>query len=125
MKKLILILGLLLLPTISHSWEFNRNPDRFPSVGFNFSTSRLDGHRIEDSHPAAPLTRIDRGDQSLNLSSAGLDLRLPLSNDLTFSLGYDHLESSAKYLRDPDIYKESVDLSGYDVKASLRLYFNK
>lgn len=125
MKKLILVLGLLLLPTISHSWEFNRNPDRFPSLGFNASTSKLEGHRIEDSHPAHPLTRIDGGPESLNLSAVGADVRLPLSQDLTFSLAYDHLESSSKFRREPDIFKESTELSGYNVKASVRLYFNK
>lgn len=125
MKKFLIVVGTILIASVSHAWEFNRNPDRFPSFGFNTDFTNMDGHRIEDSHPSEPLQRIDKGPQSLESTRVGIDLRLPLAQAVTVELGYDHLESLTKYRREPNVFTEDTSLSGYNIHAGFRFYFNK
>lgn len=123
MKKIIFVV-FLLVSSNSFAWEFNRNPDRFPSVGFNVSNYSLSGTRNDVSQVNATLTQRLAGPLTHNINSIGLDLRLPVSDQLTFTLSADNVSSDSKFTRDFG-YTESYSLTGYHYSLGARLYFSK
>lgn len=125
MKK-ILFISLFLLPLRAHAWEFPRNPDRFPSVGFNVANTNLTGTRSEISQPNNPaLTLAYNGSLKRSDYSIGGDLRLPVSDQLTFTLFADSVNSDTTFNRAQNVYKETDKIDGYRYGLNIRLYFSK
>lgn len=125
MKYLILSLSLFSVTTISYGWEFESNPDRFPSVGINVNTTQLVGDRAEIDQPSPILTRNQGGPIKSTYDSIGVDLRLPVSNHLTFTFYGDSIRSDDSFKRKGDQYKETNTVSGARYGFSVRMYFNK
>lgn len=124
MKTLTFVL-LLSTASICSAWEFPRNPDRFPSFGFNVTNTELDGSRFQISSPTTALTRNDKGSLSTFVHALGGDIRLPVSNQLTVTLSGDYIESESDFIRDSRVYSETDKIDGYRYGLSFRLYLSK
>lgn len=123
--KTIILTAVLLMSSISHAWEFRKNPDRFPSLGFNLSTSRLDGKRDWTDLPGTFLSRTQSDRGFLDMNSMGLDIRFPISNGVTLTFSYDRLEYESLLTRDQNIITVNDSFSGDRFGFSTRIYFNK
>ncbi len=109
----------------ARAWEFPRNPDRFPSVGFNVTNGSISGHRDEvDTPPPTYLFRTNVGNTDMDTHTLGADLRLPLHESVTFVFGYDSIESNYHFVRAGDVFHETERLSGYRYTVGFRLYLN-
>jgi hypothetical protein len=126
MKNLIAAV-MILAPSVAGAWEFNRNPDRFPSVGFNILNSYESGDRNENDTPSVSLTRHQSGPVTNFTYKLGADVRLPINQSMTLTLRYDAIESDNHFTRvsnGQEIYKESESLSGYQYGIGIRFYMN-
>lgn len=114
--KVSIFLLLLSFPTLSHAWEFSKNPDRFPSLGFNVSSSRMTGsstyRTIEDKGP------IDQ-------ESFGADVRLPVGDGVTLNFSYDQISYAAVLERNHYGLSTVDNYHGSRYGLGLRVYFNK
>lgn len=125
MKILSIVVMLLIASNRAFAWEYPRNPDRFPSIGFNASSMDLSGHRDEVSMPSIDLTNALGGSQKFASNSIGADLRLPVNDGLTLTLAADSFDTRSDFMRNGNVYKESQSLTGFRYSLGLRLYFNK
>jgi hypothetical protein len=132
MKTIIAIAVLLLAPLSARAWEFPRNPDRFPSVGFAVTNSNENGTRYESDGPYPALTRTQSGPEHFGGHTIGGDVRLPASDCLTFGFSYEHIESlhtfdrhGGDYQPTGVLYSEKLSTSGYRYGVTARLYFSK
>lgn len=122
----LLCFGLWSLPmSRANAWEFSRNPDRFPSLGFNLNNSHLSGTRGEVDQPTTILTRNQGGTDIIDTYAVGADLRLPVSDQWTVTLLADSYSLDSSFHRNGDAYRESQKLDGYRYGINLRLYFSK
>lgn len=82
MKRVGLIVLIVSVASVANAWEFQKNPDRFPSFGLETSTGKLAG-MAKDVPAGAP--RTDGG-----FVQGRLDLRLPISSCITVNLSGEH-----------------------------------
>lgn len=75
MKRAGFVIFMLLLSTSGYAWEFEKNPDRYPSFGIEAASGHLAG-TLKDTQPGAPHT--DGG-----YVQGKLDIRLPISSMIT------------------------------------------
>ena len=125
MKKLIVALMFLSVSGSARAWEFARNPDRFPSVGLNVSNENISGRRNEIDQPSPILTRNQGGPISTSYYSYGADIRLPASDQITFTLFADSINTDTTFTRVDNVYKQRDKLDGYRYGLGVRLYFSK
>ncbi len=125
MKTLIACTVLVLQAAISHGYEFERNPDRFISLGFNASLLKVTGSRSEVDLPGSGLERIQHSREEIDIDSQGVDLRIPVHQSITFTLGADQVQYNQNFDRESGVYKQSSNLDGYRYNIGVRLYFNK
>lgn len=133
MKKSLVVLSLLLASSAAWSWEFKNNPDRVPSVGLNYSGTWLSGTGTFDPVPGFVFRTEDDLKDRTNQGVA--DLRLPVSNNLTLSVGggyvkrsVDRIDTGLLPLLNGGIAvvgdKLSDDFSGPTFNVGARYYFN-
>jgi len=125
MKKIIMASLLMLLTPLIHAWECPRNPDRFPSLGLNISTAKLTGDKNYVNNPGLPNPQPFKDSGHQDFDSVGADVRLPVTDGLTFSVSYDQISANGDYTRDQNIFKQSDNFDGYRVGVGVRMYFNK
>lgn len=109
----------------ARAWEFPRNPDRFPSVGFNISSADLGGERDEVSTPSTVLTNAQGGPVDFSGNTAGMDVRLPVNDGMTLSISADHYDNRTDFKRNGGTYRESESLRGFKYGLGVRVYFNR
>lgn len=120
MKNLIFsLLTMTLWLTSVKAMCIPENPDRCPSMGINVGLTNLDGSMnltnvsfVGDTH----------ANQNTNLTSLGLDLRIPSSDRVTLTL-------YANYLQGTETVKSlnsntSSDLTGGNYGFNIRMYWN-
>jgi hypothetical protein len=132
MKRLLMIAALLAAARSAGAWEFARNPDRFPSVGFSVTNSYLSGRRYEDDLPGGAPDRVQSGKQELSGYGMGLDARLPLSDQITVGVFAEQQSLDMRFGRDSGpfstgrvYYRETAKMEGYKYGVTARLYFSK
>lgn len=119
------IVGLLFLGvlTSAHGWEFQGNPDRFPSLGLMVYSGHLSGDRDEVDLPGQFNSRANGGETTLKSKDWVLDLRLPVHDALTVNLSVDSSQSVYDFTRVGNIYTQHEKLDGYRIGAGIRYYF--
>ena len=126
MKTTIAVIALtLLVAGNAGAWEFQRNPDRFPSVGLDFANSYASGDRNEKDLPNTSLSRTQTGSERNYGYEVGGDLRLPVTDSITVSGFYHRLTEDAHFTREGGVYKEDNLSKGYRYGLSVRVYLNK
>lgn len=78
MKRVGLIVLIFATASVANAWEFDKNPDRYPSFDIEASTGKLAGI-LKDTPAGAPHT--DGG-----FVQGHVDLRLPVSSNITLTL---------------------------------------
>jgi hypothetical protein len=116
MKTLIAIAALLLSPVVSSAWEFQKNPDRFPSLGLTYTGTEEDG----DYNALQSFQDVEGKRKSLIL-----DTRLPLSNSFTLSLGFGKASTHVIGLESPYYNANDLNTSGTTMVISGRYYFSR
>ena len=127
--KTVALLALMVLP--ARAWEFRQNPDRFPSVGLTVLNTKLDARRdgIDVNNMGEQiLLNKDRGNG--DESEIGADVRLPVTESVTFTFLYSHVNQTydltrPAYFTGQTIYREHGDWSGNRYGFNVRLYLNK
>ncbi len=109
----------------AHAWEFSRNPDRFPSVGLNANTARLDGERNNVNLPGTGLQQPFKDSGSLDFDAIGADVRLPINDGITLNFTYDRLTYGSNLVRDGNVYQQKDHFSGNRFGFGIRVYLNK
>ncbi len=126
MKKLILVATFVLTAaTQGFAWEQPRNPDRFPSFGVAYGSSRTTGTRDEIDSPNPLLTRDNIGDVHSQDYTIGTDFRFPFSDNGTLQLGYDFLGNHNYFTRADGVYREDEKSTGYRFSVGVRVYLNQ
>jgi hypothetical protein len=127
MKTLTIIATLLITAaTNAHAvWDMPRNPDRFPSFGFNMSGQHTDGTRDEIDSPNPMLNRDNVGSLNSHLQTIGGDFRFPFSESGTLTLGIDSVSTNGHFTRADGVYNETDKQSGYRYSLGLRVYINR
>lgn len=119
---------LLCVPALAGAYEIKDNPDRFPSVGLNYSGASLKGD-TEFSGFAFGGTKPQMKESINNFMG---DLRLPATENLTFEVGagyaMNNLESNdgTWFLSGGSFMVTTptkTDLSGPSYKVGARYYF--
>lgn len=116
MKKIAT--ALLLVSTLSTSllaWEFDKNPDRFPSLGLNYTGTSDTGQ-----YKVIGLSQ----DIESNAHTVVLDTRLPLSNSLTLAIGAGTTSSHSEGKGGGSFNADQLDQDGGLFTVGARYYFN-
>ena len=119
-------LALMLFVGSAGAWEFERNPDRFISVGLTMQRTALNG----DSATALPNgVHAASTDNEVRARAIGADVRIPVHQSLTFSVSYERLNQETRSTGFDNLgghaYNDGNDQSGQRYGASVRYYFNK
>lgn len=116
MKKFILA-AMLLAPTAGYCWEFPKNPDRFPSLGFNYTGVAETGN--------IKATNNEGQDLETKSGALVLDTRMPLSDSFTLYLGIGATSSNIKGKESSSLLANETDTSGGLFTIGGRYYFNR
>lgn len=126
MKTLIgFVAAVVFFGVSAMAWEFPRNPDRFPSIGFNAIDMELEGDRIDIDQPTLATTRTQSGPLTQSLYMIGADVRLPLNDQITLTLAADSVSGDSSFSRGGNTFKEDSRVKGHRLGVGLRLYFSK
>ena len=117
MKKLIAIFLLSMIPTIVFADEYERNPDRFPSLGFSVGLEGLGGNSDATGGLGSQDTSIGRID-------LGADMRIPVSNSWTLYGALDLIGERIKSDATSSLAGFDNSLGGIAIRAGARYYFN-
>lgn len=121
MKKIILAVAVAVgFTATSAAWEFPNNPDRFPSIGLNYSAVSEEGDLTATTWGYSGTQDIT-GESSLLV----IDTRLPLSNQFTLDFAIGGTASEQKYKENDEFAGQNVDSSGQYFRAGVRYYFSK
>lgn len=123
MKLLIAVLLLSLSSTVM-AWEVEGNPDRYLSLGINVSNANLNGTRTETDFLDSGINRVFKGPSEIGVFSTGVDMRLPVTKAITFTLSCEKIEMTSQYTRNPNPYRESNNLDGYRYGFGARFFLH-
>jgi hypothetical protein len=124
MKRATLTIAAFLIAASASAWERPLNPDRFPSIGLNVDNFHTSGEFTSVSSPNLPLTLVERGPAQDSYTGLGVDVRFPATDSVTLGAGYTHIDGDSVHSRNNNIYRESVNYTGYRLTFSARLYLN-
>jgi hypothetical protein len=117
MKRFLSIVSLLaMVPASSFAWEHPKNPDRFPSIGFTYSSTAEEGEM-----------KTQGATQDVETAGGALvlDTRLPLSNSFTLNVGLGLTASTVEGKDNQYFYGSETDTKGGTFFIGGRYYFNK
>lgn len=122
----VIALAIFAFTSPAGAWEFDRNPDRFISVGLTATRANLDGNSTTTLPGGAFAGSTDN---EVKTRVLGADVRIPVHQSLTLSVSYERLKqdvhtNGADNLGSP-AYIDGNDQSGQRYGASIRYYFNK
>lgn len=120
MKKLIIGGAMALMLSTAQAREMKGNPDRFPSVGLNYSVANLDG--LNEENIAGVLIL---GNTELTQRSVSLDLRLPVTDGMTVNTGITSMVSETSSTYDSLNSRGDQTLDGYAFNVGVRFYFRQ
>lgn len=124
-----------LLPSTLLAYERQGNPDRFPSVGLNWTSSKATGSYSESVAASVFAPTGYLASQGLNMSGKVLtaDLRMPVSDRFTVYGSYSHLTINSSlpevpYMGVPTgpqpIVGKSSNTSGNSFGVGVRYYIH-
>ena len=117
-KKMMLIASFFLFSVCDASGAgFLNNPDRYPSVGISLGVTDIDGS-------FANLASI-KADSKIKTRDFTIDLRLPVSHELTLFGGISVLKEETFLSNQKLNFREQNDLSGFGFRVGARYYFNR
>lgn len=96
---------------------FIKNPDRYPSVGVSLGVTNIDGSFANAASFNA--------DSEIKTRDFTIDLRLPVSHELTLFGGVSVLKEEALLSNQNISFSERDDLSGFGFRIGARYYFNR
>lgn len=108
-----------------HAWEMKNNPDRFPSIGLNYSQTSLDGTIEHYDRPSFGVNNYNPGKEDKQRSLVGADIRLPMTDQLTFTLGYSRSYEYSDMEYNTEDLQHSTALKGYKMDFGVRFYINR
>ncbi len=121
----LIVLSFLFVSMSAHAKEYPRNPDRFPSLGLNASTSRLSGARTHINSPGSTMVQGQDDSGTIDNESFGADFRLPINNGVTLNVSWDRVSYNSSLTRTGNIYEANDNFDGNRFGLGLRVYFNK
>lgn len=125
MKRVLIAAGAIaLLAGRAAAWEVKDNPDRFISVGIHSRVDHLIGNSSTVENPG-PNETLHVADVGQVVNAAGLDVRIPLCPQITFTAGYDKLTSNRFDERTGNTYRTFDGIHGNRVELGMRFYFVK
>lgn len=119
MKKYIMA-GLLLASSVTvYAWEFPNNPDRYPSLGLNFSGQSLEGEREFVAGPQSA-----KQDGIYESGMLVLDGKFPVSNRITLNAAIGASSIRWGYDETPLLNFEENENSGTYFNLGIRFYLH-
>lgn len=119
MKITLIVVGFMLISLTLKAQEYPRNPDRFPSFGLNYSNSMVKG----DSGSVSTSETLV-GSENLKVDTIGLDVRIPVSNQITVSAAYEMIDGGrTSSIR--NLSQSFTNLDGYKASFGVRFYLNE
>lgn len=114
------VLLVVLTTTPSFADEFERNPDRFPSIGLNLSFGGEKGTtEIEDGFLSADQ------DTEIGIFRLTLDTRVPVSNSWTLYGALSLTGTAVEMDETFDLAGSNTETGGITINLGARYYFNK
>jgi hypothetical protein len=123
MRTQIIGLGLLLsafLAAPTFAGEYDRNPDRFPSLGITLDLGGASGDATLTASGASAKQDVASG-----LASLALDTRIPVSQSVTLSAGLALFGNASEADETALLSKQEVNQSGFNLTLGMRYYFNQ
>lgn len=120
MKKFIAVMLLLVAPAASlFAAEHAGNPDRFPSIGINWSGSAEDGDSTVFGGGSS-------AKQDVEVASGAfvLDLRLPVSSNVTFTAAIGSSATTVEAPETPLLFGQKSETSGLGLSVGVRFYIH-
>lgn len=120
MKKTIALCGLVFgLTGMAMAGEFPGNPDRFPSIGVNYTGAFESGDAtVKDSGLSATQ------DAEISRGMLVLDGRLPVSNSFTINAAIGFTGTTTEAQETPLLLGSESDTSGAFINIGLRYYIH-
>lgn len=109
----------------SYAWNFPRNPDYAPSIGFHVTNYNVEGSRTEIDMPSGHADRSFYGLEDRSKDTYGTDLRLPIHSGITVNFFYDKINMAENFSREGNVYQEKTLLKGYEMGFGIRCYFSQ
>ena len=120
MNKIITLIVLLAAPVASlMAEEYAGNPDRFPSVGLNWAGSAEKGDATVFGTGISA-----KQDVEVTNGAFVLDLRLPVSNNVTLSGSVASLASSFDAPETPLLLGQKSETTGFAFSVGVRFYIH-
>lgn len=119
MKKFVALVVLLAAPMASLKAEVAGNPDRYPSVGLTWSGSAEDGDSVVFGGGSS-------AEQDVEVSNGAfvLDLRLPVSDTVTFSAAVGSSATEVEAPETPLLFGQKSKTSGIGFSLGVRFYIH-
>ena len=113
-------LTICLLAAVSEAADYDQNPDRFPSLGFNLTLGGGPGTFDFKSGGAS-------GSQDTSTGTYGLtvDARVPVNQSVTFSTGLAFMANSLTAEETSQSIGQEVKSTNFIFNVGLRYYFNQ
>lgn len=117
--KSILVAILVLAPAIASAMEFERNPDRFPSIGISLGLAGAAGE-TEFKFAGASAKQ----DTTFGQSDITLDTVIPVSQSVTIFGALSLLGERDEADETAILDGATTDMSGLGIRLGARIYFN-
>jgi hypothetical protein len=117
--KSILVAILVLVPAIASATEFERNPDRFPSIGISLGLQGESGETKLTFGGASA-----KQDTTFGASDITLDTVIPISDSVSLFGALSLLGDRTKADETGVLDGATVDMSGLGLRIGARIYFN-
>lgn len=125
MKYLIAGAVLFLAALNCNAYEQPNNPDRFISAGVNYGMGSGDGSIDNTNNPNTPFALSYTDQREVENRGVGLDLRIPTSRSMTWTLSYLRTNTELKLHGDQSAIEQTEKFSVNTYNIGLRYYFNK
>ena len=116
------VIAMLVAGFTTTAWagEFERNPDRFSSIGISIGLAGAGG----DTTVKAGGASADQ-DVSVGTFDLTIDSRIPVSNSMTLFGGFSVFAQSSEADETVSLSGSETDLAGFALRAGMRIYFNR
>lgn len=129
MKKRILFIITLILFTSTSSFSgglsYINNPDRYPSVGLSLGMTDVDGTNTRTFLDNLGIPITDSVTTARKTQDLTLDLRLPVSHEMTLYGAFSIISQELKSNEGLDFFSNDGTFDGFGFRIGARYYFNR
>lgn len=120
MNKLFILIaiscGVLFFSSPATAREYEKNPDRFPSIGLTYESFGLEGE--------TDFRGVAKQDVEESGGAIIFDWRMPLSQSITMNLALGAIGSLTEGVSMPQVTGYKTELGGGYFRLGMRYYFN-